>query len=546
MRLCLFLSVLLSLLGILSSATPAQASVINPTPVIISWPLTKAYPGIEYNIRLGVTGGKFPYTFSITEGPSGMQISPNGTVTWTPESDLEGQSYNVTLRVEDSLHQHVSQSFNLNVTQSGFYFVANGGNDDTGTGSITLPWATINKALASGNGSDFLYVRGGSYSGALKFQPNGLNKLAAFPGEQVKVDYNLENGTDIYNSQTYIDGFEIFNLQRWAFQVDGGKTSEDAQQSQLILRRNHMHHLYDHTSGGNPAFLFFWDTNPITDITPEKQYTNNIIQENVFHDQFDRGSGINGDNTANYHGGSNVWFNVAYSLYEDNEVYNIDGHGLIDKDDGYRNTYRGNYFHDNTFYPDNPSDPSAGLILMSQHSEDGAEVCYNIFEDRLVVGWQPGYIRNVEIHHNTFYRAGITYRWVLGEPQSTNFITRDNLFSELESAEGIPFAYMAASNKVLSDEATFDYNLIGTSSNTIYNGIGGAGGALSFSEWQNNYGKDQNSILDDPQLLNPVQNEFRPATGSPACGAASDGGDIGALSCSITTRPLAPVGLTIQ
>lgn len=68
-------------------------------------------------------------------------------------------------------------------------------------------------------------------------------------------------------------------------------------------------------------------------------------------------------------------YNVAYSLYEDNEAYNIDG---------YRNTYRGNHFHDNNYYD---SDSPSGLVLMNQKTEDGAEVSRNIFEDRLVVGW---------------------------------------------------------------------------------------------------------------------------------------------------------------
>ena len=41
-----------------NAATPP--SVPNWTLQVVSWPLEKAYPGIEYNIRLGVIGGSGP------------------------------------------------------------------------------------------------------------------------------------------------------------------------------------------------------------------------------------------------------------------------------------------------------------------------------------------------------------------------------------------------------------------------------------------------------------------------------------------------------
>jgi len=50
---------------------------------VLSWDIDKAYPGIEYNYRLGVRGGEYPYTFSIVTAPSGMTIeSHTGTITW--------------------------------------------------------------------------------------------------------------------------------------------------------------------------------------------------------------------------------------------------------------------------------------------------------------------------------------------------------------------------------------------------------------------------------------------------------------------------------
>ena len=55
----------------------------------------KAYPGLEYNIRAVVIGGAYPFTFALSNAPSGMSINADGTITWpnptgttvTPTSD---------------------------------------------------------------------------------------------------------------------------------------------------------------------------------------------------------------------------------------------------------------------------------------------------------------------------------------------------------------------------------------------------------------------------------------------------------------------------
>ena len=34
----------------------------------------RAYPGLEYNVRMGVIGGDYPYVYSLITAPSGMTI----------------------------------------------------------------------------------------------------------------------------------------------------------------------------------------------------------------------------------------------------------------------------------------------------------------------------------------------------------------------------------------------------------------------------------------------------------------------------------------
>ncbi|MHC4737359.1 MAG: putative Ig domain-containing protein, partial [Planctomycetota bacterium] len=107
-------------IGLTNAAT--SPSVPNWTLQVVSWPLEKAYPGIEYNIRLGVIGGRYPYSFSLVDAPSGMSItSDKGEISWTPDLGLEGQSFDVSVKVVDQLSQEVYQNFTVNVTTNGFY-----------------------------------------------------------------------------------------------------------------------------------------------------------------------------------------------------------------------------------------------------------------------------------------------------------------------------------------------------------------------------------------------------------------------------------------
>ena len=45
----------------------------------------RAYPGLEYSVRVAVIGGMFPFKYYLDSGPAGMTVSGNmGEITWTP------------------------------------------------------------------------------------------------------------------------------------------------------------------------------------------------------------------------------------------------------------------------------------------------------------------------------------------------------------------------------------------------------------------------------------------------------------------------------
>jgi hypothetical protein len=427
-----------------NAATPP--SVPNWTLQVVSWPLEKAYPGIEYNIRLGVIGGRYPYSFSLVDAPSGMSITSNkGEISWTPDTGLEGQSFDVSVKVVDQLSQEVYQNFTVDVTTNGFYFVATNGNNSTGDGSIGNPWATMNYAITQGTTSDILYVRGGTYVGSISTSQGYINKWIAYPGESPTIDLNQGSSITVRNSYALIDGFELKNSSTKAFFVYDNI-------GHLIVRRNPNATWHDY----------------------------NVFQDNLFHDLFDAD-----DN----HGASVIYYDVRYSLYEDNEAYNFDGRCAADKDDGYYNTFRNNVFHGS----------GAGLTLSNQQTQEEIDVCYNLVYNTgtaIKIGGQPGYIRDIYVHHNTFTDS-VTFRWVIAEPGSDEINVYNNIITNGDS-----WLYALepdAEDAVLADDRVHvDDNLIWTTGSYV---AGWSWGTTlrTFSEWQG-YGKDLNGILDDPEL----------------------------------------------
>ena len=81
----------LSILNIKPAGTGTPALSANAR-------IFRAYPGIEYNIRAGVVGGQYPYTFSLSNAPAGMTVSNKGVVSW---ANPASSASNITLRATD-------------------------------------------------------------------------------------------------------------------------------------------------------------------------------------------------------------------------------------------------------------------------------------------------------------------------------------------------------------------------------------------------------------------------------------------------------------
>lgn len=195
----------------------------------------RAYPGIEYNIRAAVVGGQYPYTYQLSNAPTGMAVNNKGVISW-PNPQISAS--NISLRVTDQDGDYVDATWGITVTTSGFLFV----DDDAGAtqdGTIDHPYGSIQDILnLSGHESDIVYYRAGTYTVPV-FHPHtggstvGCNlgydggrarQWINYPSESVTIDMDdhvLEGGVEIA-TPLYFDGLHFTNANNHAFRVRSG------------------------------------------------------------------------------------------------------------------------------------------------------------------------------------------------------------------------------------------------------------------------------------------------------------------------------------
>ncbi len=241
----------------------------------------KAYPGLVYNIRAAVIGGAWPYTFSLSNAPSGMTIdSRTGTINWTnPQANAAP-----TITVRDSEGATQSSTWNITVTTEGFRFIdaTNGRNASTngctsscGTGTAQNPWRTISDMVSAGNTSGLItYFRAGTYrvtdlprasvgSPWERVEIAGAQRSViwlAYPNETPLIDFMFRAGGSepgpmirLTGSYVYIDGFETTNSHIMGFQVTSGPSD-----NYRTFRRLRMHDNSEpsaNNDGSNASFI---------------------------------------------------------------------------------------------------------------------------------------------------------------------------------------------------------------------------------------------------------------------------------------------------
>jgi hypothetical protein len=341
--------VLLSLISGQSFAANYSLEIIQPRPSLDTKNrFYKAYPDLEYNVRLSVIGGDFPYRFELTSAPSGMTIDGRGEITW-PKPTASGSPYSVSTIVTDAQAITTSVSWTITVTTSGFRFIdaVNGtAAESGGTGAIENPWKSLKDMYEGDNyaskgansyAGEFVYWREGRYimdaykegsggpAGGLRIPLGGNLKpqvWLAYPGEMPVLDLSAAHllistgGTD-----AYFDGLEFDingNQRKMGVQIDSSA-------SRITFRKNKFHGITNAVTGGNSSLIF------ISRADVGDYYT---IQDNEFYDVGTNGYGVLG-----------YW--ARNVLIENNTLHHINQHPISPKAGTDRWFIRSNLMYNN-------------------------------------------------------------------------------------------------------------------------------------------------------------------------------------------------------
>ncbi len=104
----------------LKATAKLSITIVNPL-TITTTSLPNPTAGSRYSQKILATGGKTPYTFSLTSGtlPFGLTLSPNGVISGTPTQPFQIVTFTVTAADSSDPVQVASATFTITVNQVG-------------------------------------------------------------------------------------------------------------------------------------------------------------------------------------------------------------------------------------------------------------------------------------------------------------------------------------------------------------------------------------------------------------------------------------------
>jgi hypothetical protein len=256
----------------MSQAANYNLEIIQPQPSLnTANRYYKAYPGIEYNVKVGVFGGTFPFVYSLTTYPSGMTIDAStGVITWSNPT-ASGSPHNITVSVTDDESTTVTRSWTLTVTTTGFYFLDATNGNDASAGAIDTPWKTIGGMYKNSKTDDtyaggFLYFRTGTYltkGTNIVFEDLCRIPLTSndkpvvwmgYPGETAIIDPSTayiamySNAGNIYFDNLSFTPLGVLDTNVFGLRIDSGEDN-------IVVRRISFHELPYLSGSYNQSFF---------------------------------------------------------------------------------------------------------------------------------------------------------------------------------------------------------------------------------------------------------------------------------------------------
>ena len=234
----------------------------------------RAYPGLEYDIRVAAIGGNYPFTYALANAPAGMTIdATTGEIVWP---DPQDDANDITVTVTDSSGAEVAETWSIAVGTAGFSFVDGVNGDSGGAGTIDDPWRTLADVHTNGGPDGIVYFRGGAtYTvDGMPIDNVGTDEeriefdeslqpvmWLAHPDDETRpvIDFGYTGEGEgaivprirLSGANIYLDGLETTRSFRMAFQI--GRFGEHGS----TFRRLHMHDTGPGLDGGNSAFIMY-------------------------------------------------------------------------------------------------------------------------------------------------------------------------------------------------------------------------------------------------------------------------------------------------
>jgi hypothetical protein len=427
----------------------------------------------------------------------------------------------------------VSAPIKLSASAGNQYYVSPSGSD-TNTGTIDVPFKTIQHGITVMLPGDTLLVRQGTYNEAIKFyyKANSTNQyftLSNYPGEIVTID-----GTEIAFSSAQ-EGLVYVMKTNWVH-ISGLRVINSNMAGVYIGYSDNIliDHMYTHDTV--KSGISAWGSNHVTvshnEITlacnPHPNYPQSeenisfdnvsfgLIEYNYVHEgaNINGGAGGEGINLKDGVQDTEVAYNKVDLSRSDKHYSTRLGFG-IDAWNG-RPTERIK-IHDNIAVND-----FWGFIVSSEQGSEVHDVvvynnlALNNIGDGTGVGFgipvwggtKDGWKRNIQFTHNTAVGNSVGFRNV--SPLNENVLVSDNIFSGNKTSVQL----------VSGSESQFNFT-----NNLFY-------GEPVFGN---------NTISKDPLFVNTSEFDFHLQTGSPAIGAGSDGSDLGAFPFGVYITSTPPV-----
>jgi hypothetical protein len=456
----------------------------------------------------------------------------------------------------------------------GYYFAQDG--DDSADCSSSTPCRTIAKMNSMGcaeviylNRGDIWRVPNDTYiqpGTGCHYQPYGTGNKPAIYGSNLSASTDdwTDTGSNIwkYDYKVYDEVANIIFTDDWTTTTRNWSLSDMASQGE----KAYFHSLTNHT------VYMYATANPYTAYGSMELAMVGSADTLVYKYNADN---IEIDGLAFLYGGvSAIQFQDVENINITNNTMAWFGGGYFsgsgDTTVRYGNTIQTWKNADNVYIAYNNISETLDAAITPQFTSSSATATindwtavYNIITnsaycfEQFIYSVSGNSISNVHFDHNTCYNIG--EGWYKGQRYQTvgtrglrfgsddatntnkNLTFKDNIFSGLYEGDVGYGLYIGGSTTMYGMNSkgnyTIDYNLY--HDKELNFGRWGSPLVLysSISTWVAGTVHDDNSIYDNPLFKDAANGDFTPYEDSPACGAASDGGDIGALTCEPPSAP---------